>query len=122
MLNIINQTLKNIGIKEIKKHEEELIKYAIDQLSSLGGVTIYGNAPERCSIISFNLEKIHHYDAEIVLDKFGIAVGSGKHCAEPVMKHFGINGSIRISFAIYNTKEDIDMLIKGLKMVKELHK
>jgi len=114
--------LDNIGFEEIGKHESNLMKYALIQLNSLGGITIYGNASNRCSIISFNLEKIHHYDAEIVLDKFGIAVGSGKHCAEPVMKHFGINGSIRISFAIYNTKEDIDMLIKGLTKVKELHK
>jgi cysteine desulfurase/selenocysteine lyase len=113
--------LNNIGIEEIEKHESMLMKYAFDQLSNLNGLTIYGNAPNRCGIISFNLEKIHHYDAVIILDKMGIAVRSGTHCAEPVMSHYGINGSIRISFAIYNSKEDIDRLIKGLKKVQEMH-
>lgn len=113
--------VNNIGIKEIEKHENMLMKYAFDQLSALQGVTIYGNAPKRCGIISFNLENIHHYDAVMILDKMGIAVRSGKHCAEPVMSHYGINGSIRVSFAIFNSKEDIDILIKGLKKVQELH-
>jgi len=113
--------VNNIGIKEIEKHENMLMNYALDQLSALSGVTIYGNAPKRCGIISFNLENIHHYDAVMILDKMGIAVRSGKHCAEPVMSHYGINGSIRVSFAIFNSKEDIDILIKGLKKVQELH-
>jgi cysteine desulfurase/selenocysteine lyase len=113
--------VNNIGIKEIEKHENMLMKYAFDQLSALSGVTIYGNAPKRCGIISFNLENIHHYDAVMILDKMGIAVRSGKHCAEPVMSHYGINGSIRVSFAIFNSKEDIDILIKGLIKVQELH-
>ena len=97
------------------------MKYAFGQLGALSGVTIYGNAPKRCGIISFNLENIHHYDAVMILDKMGIAVRSGKHCAEPVMSHYGINGSIRVSFAIFNSKEDIDILIKGLRKVQELH-
>jgi len=98
-----------------------LMNYAIDQLSTLRGVTIYGIAPKRCAIISFNLENIHHYDAVMILDKMGIAVRSGTHCAEPVMSHYGINGSIRASFALYNSKEDIDILVKGLKKVQEMH-
>ena len=113
--------VNNIGIKEIEKHENMLMNYALDQINALSGVTIYGNAPKRCGIISFNLENIHHYDAVMILDKMGIAVRSGKHCAEPVMTHYGINGSIRVSFAIFNSKEDIDILIKGLKKVQELH-
>ncbi len=113
--------VNNIGIEEIEKHECELMKYAFDQLNALSGVTIYGNAPKRCGIISFNLENIHHYDAVMILDKMGIAVRSGTHCAEPVMSHYGINGSIRASFAIYNSKEDIDILVKGLKKVQEMH-
>ena len=113
--------LNSIGIEEVKKHESMLMKYAFDQLNNLNGLTIYGNAPNRCGIISFNLENIHHYDAVMILDKMGIAVRSGTHCAEPVMSHYGINGSIRISFAIYNSKEDIDRLIKGLKKVQEMH-
>jgi len=113
--------VNNIGIKEIEKHELELTKYAYEQLSALKGITIYGNAPKRCGVISFNLKNIHHYDAVMILDKMGIALRSGTHCAEPVMKHYGIKGSIRTSFAIYNSKEDIDILIKGLKKVKEMH-
>ncbi len=113
--------VNNIGIEEIEKYESMLMKYAFDQLSNISRVTIYGNAPKKCGIISFNLKNIHHYDAAMILDKMGIAVRSGKHCAEPVMDHYGINGSIRVSFAIYNSKEDIDILIKGLKKVQEMH-
>ncbi|UCF13644.1 MAG: cysteine desulfurase [Thermoplasmatales archaeon] len=113
--------LNDIGIKEIQKHEDELMRYTFDKLSTLDGITIYGNAPKRCGIISFNLDNIHHYDAVMILDKMGIAVRSGTHCAEPVMSHYGINGSIRVSFAIYNSKEDIDGLIYGLKKVQEMH-
>ncbi|MFW6121564.1 MAG: aminotransferase class V-fold PLP-dependent enzyme [Petrotogales bacterium] len=113
--------VNNIGIEEIQKNENELMNYAIDQLTSLSGITIYGNPPKRCGIISFNLENIHHYDAVMILDKMGIAVRSGTHCAEPVMSHYGINGNIRASLALYNSKEDIDRLIKGLKKVQEMH-
>jgi cysteine desulfurase/selenocysteine lyase len=95
--------------------------YALDKLNTIDGLTIYGNPSKRCGIITFNLENIHHYDAVLILDKMGIAVRSGTHCAEPIMNHYGINGSIRVSFAIYNTKEDIDRLIEGLKKVQELH-
>ena len=113
--------VNTIGIEEIQKYESELMNYAFDQLNALEGITIYGNAPKRCSIISFNIENIHHYDAVLILDKMGIAVRSGTHCAEPVMSHYGINGSIRASFAFYNSKDDIDRLINGLKKVQEMH-
>lgn len=113
--------VNTIGIEEIQKYESELMNYAFDQLNALEGITIYGNAPKRCSIISFNIENIHHYDAVLILDKMGIAVRSGTHCAEPVMNHYGINGSIRASFAFYNSKDDIDRLINGLKKVQEMH-
>jgi cysteine desulfurase/selenocysteine lyase len=113
--------VNKIGIVEIGKHENELMKYAFDRLSALNGLTIYGKAPKRCGIISFNLDNIHHNDAVMILDKMGIAVRSGKHCADPVMSHYKINGSIRVSFAIYNSKDDIDRLIKGIKKVQEMH-
>jgi cysteine desulfurase/selenocysteine lyase len=113
--------LNDIGIKNIQLHENELMHYALDKLNTIDGLTIYGNPSKRCGIITFNLENIHHYDAVLILDKMGIAVRSGTHCAEPIMNHYGINGSIRVSFAIYNTKEDIDRLIEGLKKVQELH-
>ncbi len=114
--------IKKIGINHIKKHEDSLVTYAVDKLRSFDGLTTYGNPPERCALISFNIKKVHHFDAMMILDKLGIAVRSGKHCAEPVMNHYNISGAIRASFALYNTKEEIDRLIKGLKKVQEMHK
>jgi cysteine desulfurase/selenocysteine lyase len=113
--------INDIGIKEIESHESDLMEYAVKKLSSLSGINIYGKSTNRCGIISFNLEDIHHYDAVMILDKMGIAVRSGTHCAEPVMNHFNIKGSIRASFALYNSKEDIDRLIEALKKVRELY-
>lgn len=113
--------VNNIGIKEIEKHECELTQYAYEQLSAIDGVTIYGNPPKRCGVISFNIENIHHYDAVMILDKMGIALRSGTHCAEPAINHYKIKGSIRMSLAVYNNKEDIDKLIIGINKVKEMH-
>lgn len=114
--------LNDIGIKNIQDYENDLVSYAMKQLESIDGLTIYGNPPQRCGIISFNLKKIHHYDAMMILDKMGIAVRSGKHCAEPVMDHYGISGMIRVSFALYNTREEIDRLMQGIKKVQEIHR
>jgi cysteine desulfurase/selenocysteine lyase len=114
--------INKIGIEQIKSHEAELLKYAIKKLKNISGLTIYGNASKRSGIISFNLENIHHYDAIMILSKMGIALRSGKLCAEPVMNHFKIKGCIRASIALYSSKEDIDILIEGIKKVKELHK
>lgn len=114
--------INKIGIEQIKIHETELLKYAIKNLKNISGLTIYGNAKKRSGIISFNLENIHHYDAVMILDKMGIALRSGKLCAQPVMNHFKINGCIRASVALYSSKDDIDKLIEGIEKVKELHK
>jgi len=110
--------LNNIGFQEVEKHETELMKYATEKLLDIEGLKIIGESKQKTSAISFVLEGIHHYDAGLILDKLGIAVRTGTHCAEPTMKHFGITGTIRASFAIYNTKEDIDKLILGLERVK----
>jgi cysteine desulfurase/selenocysteine lyase len=112
--------LEKIGFKDIIRHDNDLTNYALKQLKNYDGITIYGNSTNRCGIISFNLENINHYDAGMILDKIGIAVRTGTHCAEPIMNHYNITGSIRISFAIYNSKEDVDRLITGLKKVEEL--
>jgi len=112
--------VENIGLEQIQEQERKLTNYALDRLRSIDGITIYGNPAERCGIISFNLDNIHHYDAVLILDKLGIAVRSGKHCAETVMDHFKINGCLRASIAFYNSKEDIDRLIAGLKKVQEM--
>jgi len=110
--------INEIGIESIKEYEDELLNYAYDKISKLSGVTIYGKATERCGMISFNLENINHYDAVMFLDKMGFALRSGTHCAEPLMHHYGIKGNIRASFALYNTKEEVDRLVEGLKKVQ----
>lgn len=112
--------LNQIDINEIQKHETELMTYALDQINRIQGITIYGNAPERCGIISFNIDSIHPYDAVVILDKMGIAVRSGTHCAEPIMHHYNIKGCIRASIALYNSKDDIDLLVKGIKIIQQM--
>jgi len=107
--------LNELGREEIAAYENDLMEYAIEKLSALNGIDIYGLAPKRCGAISFNLENIHPYDAGMILDKLGIAVRTGTHCAEPVMQHYGITANIRASFAFYNTKAEIDKLIVGLQ-------
>lgn len=116
---VINYIYK-VGIRNINKYEHDLMEYALDKIGNFDGAIIYGNATERCGAIAFNLEDIHPYDACMLLDKMGIAVRSGKHCAEPVMLHYGIDGCLRASFAMYNTMEEIDELITGLQKVKEM--
>ena len=110
--------INTIGLSEIQKHEEDVLQYAINKLSEIKGLKIIGTSEHKTSAISFLLEGIHFYDAGMILDKLGIAVRTGTHCAEPTMKHFGITGTIRASFAMYNTKEDIDKLTAGLLKVK----
>ncbi|MCF6364871.1 MAG: cysteine desulfurase [Bacteroidales bacterium] len=110
--------INNIGLSEIQKHETDLLNYATEKLSEIDGLKIIGKSKHKTSAISFTLKNIHHYDAGLILDKLGIAVRTGTHCAEPAMKHFGITGTIRASFAMYNTKEDVDKLIAGINKVK----
>ena len=113
--------MKKISILNIMEHEQELMRYSLEKLKGVKGLKIYGNTSNRCSIISFNIDNIHHYDAMMILDKMGIAVRSGKHCAEPIMKHYKIEGMIRASIGLYNNKQDIDRLISGLRKVQEMH-
>jgi cysteine desulfurase/selenocysteine lyase len=95
-------------------HEHSLTEYATRRLSETEGLRIYGNMPDKCSIVSFNIEGAHHYDVGMILDKLGIAIRTGTHCAEPVMTHYGVTGMCRASFAIYNTLEEVDALADGL--------
>ena len=112
--------LQSIGVDAIAEHEEKLLKYATERLSSIPGLTIYGNAPKKVSLISFLLDDIHPYDTGMILDKLGIAVRTGTHCTEPVMQHFGISGTVRASFGLYNTTEEIDRLYDALLRVKQM--
>jgi cysteine desulfurase/selenocysteine lyase len=108
-----------IGMDAIAAHERDLMSYADQALSAVDGVRIYGTAP-RCGVLSFNLDSISPFDACMVLDKMGIALRSGTHCAEPVMKHFGIRGMIRASFAVYNTRCEIDAMVQGIKKAQAM--
>jgi cysteine desulfurase/selenocysteine lyase len=112
--------IDEIGLKNIQAHEQELLRYATQRLATLGGVTVYGNAPEKAAILSFLIKGIHQLDTGMVLDKLGIAVRTGTHCTEPVMTHFGIEGTVRASFAMYNTKEEVDRLYEALLVVKQM--
>jgi cysteine desulfurase/selenocysteine lyase len=109
-----------IGIDAIAEHERGLMRRAMEGLSGLDGVSIYGTTADKCGALAFNLNGISAYDAATVLDKLGIAVRSGTHCAEPVMHHYGITGAIRASFAMYNTVEEIDTLLEGVRKVQTL--
>jgi cysteine desulfurase/selenocysteine lyase len=112
--------VKKIGLDEITHYEDSLLTYATARLAEVEGLTQYGLVAERCAVVSFNIENIHPYDAGMILDKLGIAVRTGTHCAEPVMQHFGIDATIRASFAFYNTKEEIDKLIAGLHKARTM--
>jgi len=106
--------LNDLGIDSILAYEKEVLDYAFDEISKIENVEIYGEKEHRSGAISFNHKTIHSYDIGVLLDKMGIAVRTGNHCAQPVMKSLGISGTIRASFALYNTKEEVDALVKGL--------
>ena len=107
--------LNEIGFKKIESYETELLDYATARLKSIPNLKIYGEAKNKTSVISFNIGELHSYDLGTILDKYGIAVRTGQHCAQPVMDFFGISGTVRASFSFYNTKEEIDYLYKSLK-------
>jgi len=109
--------LEEIGIDNISAYEEDLLSYATEKLTSIPGMRIYGQAKNKASLISFLIDDIHPYDLGTLLDKMGIAVRTGTHCAETVMQHYDIPGTIRASFAFYNTKEEVDILYEGLMKI-----
>lgn len=111
---------KSIGVEAATDYETELLNYATSKLLAIDGVRIIGNAKHKAAIISFLVDNIHPYDTGMILDKMGIAVRTGNHCTQPVVDHFGIDGTVRASFAFYNTFEEIDRLIEGVKKVKEM--
>ena len=112
--------LKSIGADEIYKHEKEVFKYAAQKLADIPGMIILGKSSHKAGVISFNLKNIHPYDAGTILDRLGIAVRTGNHCAQPIMDRFEIHGTIRASFGLYNTKEDVDSLFEALLKVQEM--
>ena len=112
--------LNAIGFERIAAYEQELLDYATEKLATIEGIRFIGEAANKASVISFLLGDIHPYDTGVILDQMGIAVRTGHHCTQPIMQRFGIPGTVRASFAFYNTKEEIDRLYEGLLKVKQL--
>ncbi|HIB38031.1 cysteine desulfurase [Mesonia sp.] len=110
--------LNELGFENIAAYEHELLTYATEQLLAVGDVTIYGTSSEKTAVISFNIEGIHPYDIGTIIDKLGIAVRTGHHCAQPIMDYYKIPGTVRASFSFYNTKEEIDAFVQAVKRAK----
>lgn len=114
-LNHAIDYIESVGLAAIKAHEDELLAYATEQLSAITGLRFIGTAAHKSSVISFVVEGTHPYDIGVILDKLGIAVRTGHHCAQPVMEAYGIPGTVRMSLAMYNTKAEVDALVAGLR-------
>lgn len=119
-LSIALDYVSAIGLEQIAAHEHALTGYAINQLSAIEGMRIFGQSTEHSSVISFLVGNIHHFDMGTLLDRLGIAVRTGHHCAQPLMQHLGIEGTVRASFALYNTKAEVDALVEGIKRVSRM--
>ena len=104
----------------IAAYEHELTEYALQRLGEIPGMRIFGQAPERGGVISFLVGNIHHFDMGTLLDRLGIAVRTGHHCAQPLMERLGIEGTVRVSFGLYNTKEEVDALVAGIDRVRKM--
>lgn len=110
-----------IGLDAIQKHEQQLTRYCMEQLQTIEGMTIFGPQPEeKDAVVSFNIGNIHHLDIGTLLDRLGIAVRTGHHCAQPLMDRLGIAGTVRASFALYNTIEEIDVFVAGLRRITQM--
>ena len=107
--------LRGLDRGAVMAHERALLDYATEQLRQIEGLRIYGEAKEKCSIVSFNVEGVHNFDLGAVLDRSGVAIRTGAHCADPVMAHYGVQGMARASFALYNTAEEVDALVAGVR-------
>ena len=110
--------INGLGLSNIAKHEEKLLQYATEEVLKIEGLKIYGTAKNKSGIISFNINELHPYDIGMIVDKMGIAIRTGHHCTQPIMERFNIPGTARISLAVYNTKDEIDVCIKAIKKAK----
>jgi cysteine desulfurase/selenocysteine lyase len=109
-----------IGLEAISAYEQELTAYALKRLGEIEGIRLFGEAEHKGSVISFLVGNIHHFDMGTLLDRLGIAVRTGHHCAQPLMQRLGVEGTVRASFAFYNTKEEVDALIAGINRVSSM--
>ena len=107
--------VNNIGVEVIEHHEREILHYMTERLSKIEGLRIYGTTENKCPIVSFTIEGTHPYDVGMILDKLGVAIRTGHHCAEPVMTHYGVTGMCRASIGMYNTLEEVDVLVAGIE-------
>ena len=114
--------LQDIGMENISAWEHQLLQHTTSKLKGINGLRIYGEAPQKSGVISFNIEGIHPFDLGTMLDKMGIALRTGHHCADPLMKYFNIPGTVRLSLGLYNTIDEIDVFIDALNRVKEILK
>lgn len=112
--------ISSIGIDNISRHEQELTRYCMERMQEIDGIRLFGTANDKDAVVSFLVGDIHHLDMGTLLDRLGIAVRTGHHCAQPLMIRLGIQGTVRSSFAMYNTKEEIDVLVEGIKRVSKM--
>ena len=109
-----------LGMDQIAAYEDDLLRYATERLEKIEGTRIFGKAARKGAVISFLVGTIHHYDMGMLLDRLGIAVRTGHHCAQPLMHALGIEGTVRASFSFYNTKEEIDAFVAGVERVRKM--
>ena len=107
--------LRRLDRAGVMAHERALLDYTTAELEQIEGLRIYGKAAEKCSIVSFNVDGVHNFDLGAVLDRSGVAIRTGAHCADPVMAHYGVQGMARASFGLYNTAEEVDALVAAVK-------
>lgn len=119
-MNAALDFLEEIGIERIAAREHELLEYAQTRLREIDGLRVLGSAPHKAAVVSFVLEGVHHYDAGMFLDQMGIAVRTGHHCAQPAMERYGVTGTIRASFAVFNTESEIDRLVAGVVRLQKV--
>ena len=112
--------VNGLGMDNIAAHEHELLAYATETVSAVPGIRLIGTAKEKAGVLSFLLDSIHAHDIGTILDQEGIAIRTGHHCAQPVMQRFGIAATARASFALYNTREEVDALVEGIQKVREV--
>ena len=116
-LGVALDYVTHLGLDNIAQHERELTIYAMEQMRTIPGMTFYGTTAEKDAVVAFNVGEIHHLDLGTLLDRLGIAIRTGHHCAQPLMQRYGVEGMCRASFGLYSTKEEIDALVAGLKRV-----
>lgn len=112
--------VSRLGMEHIAAHERELTAYAMERLGAIPGLRVYGQAREKDAVVAFNIGGIHHLDMGTLLDRLGIAVRTGHHCAQPLMEHYGVEGMVRASFGLYNTLQEIDTLAEGIERIRKM--